>query len=165
MNEQEALICPWCHTEIVWDEDLGPEEQCPHCLNDLGDYRSVPLTGEDEEEIEAEAEEHVGPSVSDASGDELYTMSAYEAASRLLLDRQEVLADCIACGQEMIHIGQIATGTIVQQPVSLQEWNHPLLDGKLPLDAFICPTCFRVDTKLTDPARVQFVKQLTQRAE
>jgi hypothetical protein len=30
MNEKDEVICPWCHTEIVWDPEIGPEEECPH---------------------------------------------------------------------------------------------------------------------------------------
>lgn len=31
----ETTVCPWCQTEIVWDEELGPEEECPYCSNPL----------------------------------------------------------------------------------------------------------------------------------
>ncbi|MCM3783315.1 hypothetical protein M3231_10045 [Neobacillus mesonae] len=31
----ETTVCPWCQTEIVWDEELGPEEECPYCHNPL----------------------------------------------------------------------------------------------------------------------------------
>jgi predicted RNA-binding Zn-ribbon protein involved in translation (DUF1610 family) len=170
MSDQQTTICPWCQTEIAWDEDLGPEEQCPHCLNELSDYRSVSLFEDDGDQSgvaeHVQAHEHTGPSLSDASSDDdLYAMSAYEVVSRQLLDRQEVLADCVTCGQEMIHIGQLAPSDIVKQPISTAEWKRPLLGGKIHLDAFLCPTCFRVETKLTDPARVEFVKQLSQHSE
>jgi hypothetical protein len=168
MDEQQTAICPWCQTEIAWDEELGPEEQCPHCLNELSDYRSVNLTGPDDEEEYAdgaEADSKSEPSASYAAGvasEDLYTMSAYEAAARHALDRQEVFADCVVCGVEMMHMGKLQAGNIVKQPDSLSEWKRPLLDGKLEMDAFVCPTCFRVETKLTDPARMQFVQQLTE---
>lgn len=56
MSTEEKQICPWCQTEIVWDPEIGPEAECPHCLNELGDYRSISLTvSEDEEEAEAAA--------------------------------------------------------------------------------------------------------------
>jgi ribosomal protein L37AE/L43A len=59
MNENTNQVCPWCQTEIVWDPEIGPEEVCPHCLNELGDYRSVSLRidGRDEEDPEDEADE------------------------------------------------------------------------------------------------------------
>lgn len=53
---EEHLICPWCLTEIVWDEEIGPESHCPHCDNELSAYRTIEL-GYDEEEVEADEHE------------------------------------------------------------------------------------------------------------
>lgn len=59
--EHSTQICPWCDTEIVWDEELGPEEFCPHCGNELKGYRTISIGlnagdtdggGEDQEEDE-----------------------------------------------------------------------------------------------------------------
>lgn len=41
-------ICPWCNMEIIWDEELGPEEECPYCHNDLKGYSDI--TDDDEDE-------------------------------------------------------------------------------------------------------------------
>lgn len=43
-------ICPWCNMEIIWDEELGPEEECPYCHNDLKGYSDI---ADDEDESEA----------------------------------------------------------------------------------------------------------------
>lgn len=53
---EEHLICPWCLTEIVWDEEIGAESHCPHCDNELSAYRTIEL-GYDEEEVEADEHE------------------------------------------------------------------------------------------------------------
>ncbi|WP_138752565.1 hypothetical protein [Paenibacillus sinopodophylli] len=53
---EEHLICPWCLTEIVWDEEIGPETSCPHCDNELSAYRTIEL-GYDEDEVEADEHE------------------------------------------------------------------------------------------------------------
>lgn len=50
---EEHVICPWCLTEIVWDEEIGPEKHCPHCDNELSAYRTVEL-GYDEDEVESD---------------------------------------------------------------------------------------------------------------
>ncbi|CAM3998859.1 hypothetical protein L1N85_14420 [Paenibacillus alkaliterrae] len=50
---EEHVICPWCLTEIVWDEEIGPEKHCPHCDNELSAYRTIEL-GYDEDEVEAD---------------------------------------------------------------------------------------------------------------
>lgn len=56
MSMDEHLICPWCLTEIVWDEEIGPESHCPHCDNELSAYRTIEL-GYDEDEVEADEHE------------------------------------------------------------------------------------------------------------
>lgn len=54
----ETTICPWCQTEIVWDEELGPEEECPYCHNELKGYRTLSITLGGEDEFEDEYEDH-----------------------------------------------------------------------------------------------------------
>lgn len=49
-------VCPWCHSEIVWDEEIGPEEHCPHCSNELSGYRTLQV-GIEQEESEVYGEE------------------------------------------------------------------------------------------------------------
>ncbi|WP_025682949.1 hypothetical protein [Paenibacillus maysiensis] len=51
----EMTICPWCNMEIIWDEELGPEEECPYCHNDLKGYSDIT---DDEDETES-ASAHV----------------------------------------------------------------------------------------------------------
>ncbi|MET3208639.1 UNVERIFIED_CONTAM: Zn finger protein HypA/HybF involved in hydrogenase expression [Paenibacillus sp. PvR008] len=45
-------ICPWCNMEIIWDEELGPEEECPYCHNDLKGYSDIT---DDEDETESDS--------------------------------------------------------------------------------------------------------------
>ncbi len=49
----DTTVCPWCHSEIVWDPELGPEEFCPHCGNELSGYRTLSVELDEEEEQEA----------------------------------------------------------------------------------------------------------------
>ncbi|MDO7907400.1 hypothetical protein Q5741_13385 [Paenibacillus sp. JX-17] len=55
----EPTVCPWCYTEIVWDEEIGPEEHCPHCMNELGGYRTLSIQIDDEEEDNKPAADHL----------------------------------------------------------------------------------------------------------
>ncbi|WP_322923062.1 hypothetical protein [Paenibacillus campi] len=48
----DTTVCPWCHSEIVWDPELGPEEFCPHCGNELSGYRTLSIELDDEDEQE-----------------------------------------------------------------------------------------------------------------
>ncbi|MGG6312484.1 hypothetical protein [Paenibacillus macerans] len=54
----ETTICPWCQTEIVWDEELGPEEECPYCHNELKGYRTMTINLGHEEDLEEENDDH-----------------------------------------------------------------------------------------------------------
>lgn len=49
MEQEDRQICPWCQTEIVWDPEIGPEEECPHCFNELSGYRSITFKLDSEE--------------------------------------------------------------------------------------------------------------------
>lgn len=55
----DTTVCPWCHSEIVWDPEFGPEEHCPHCGNELQGYRTlnIELDEEDEQPSQYAAEE------------------------------------------------------------------------------------------------------------
>jgi len=52
----DTTVCPWCHSEIVWDPEFGPEEHCPHCGNELNGYRTLNIDLNEEEEEQYEAE-------------------------------------------------------------------------------------------------------------
>lgn len=61
-STNKSQVCPWCQTEIVWDPEIGPEDTCPHCLNELGGYRSLKLKLADDELSLEEEEESQGHS-------------------------------------------------------------------------------------------------------
>lgn len=73
----ETTVCPWCHTEIVWDEEFGPEETCPHCNNELSGYRTVTLGSDDLEEDEPETEDE--PKSEEISDEDLWDDSDKES--------------------------------------------------------------------------------------
>jgi hypothetical protein len=53
----KKTVCPWCQTEIVWDEETGPESVCPYCENELGAYRTIHIGLEPEDESAQEVVE------------------------------------------------------------------------------------------------------------
>lgn len=57
----DRQICPWCQTEIVWDEEIGPEETCPYCLNELGEYRTLQIELNREEDDSSGESGESGP--------------------------------------------------------------------------------------------------------
>ncbi|MGN8228170.1 hypothetical protein [Paenibacillus polymyxa] len=54
----EMTICPWCNMEIIWDEELGPEEECPYCHNDLKGYSDI--TDDEDESVSPPVHRHAG---------------------------------------------------------------------------------------------------------
>ncbi|WP_424767253.1 hypothetical protein [Paenibacillus sp. sgz302251] len=54
---ENHLVCPWCLTDIVWDEEIGPEKHCPHCGNELSAYRTIELGIDEEEDSESYEQE------------------------------------------------------------------------------------------------------------
>ncbi|MEK3948208.1 hypothetical protein MHB46_06925 [Paenibacillus sp. FSL H7-0703] len=54
----EMTICPWCNMEIIWDEELGPEEECPYCHNDLKGYSDI--TDDEDETVSPPVHRHAG---------------------------------------------------------------------------------------------------------
>lgn len=182
----ENTICPWCQTEIVWDEEIGPEEECPHCHNELKGYRTLNITlgdeddevveeetsaaafGRQEEEVEAddlwEQEESRRPrqgirrlgSVSGQAPD----LIAYETAVARLQEMQEQLPECPHCREYMLLAGQqmIPENSFKEHvPYGVK---HSLMNGPVELNLFVCPVCFHTSTFLSDQSRLQLVRNI-----
>ncbi|MGQ3479210.1 hypothetical protein [Paenibacillus sp. TY11] len=54
----EMTICPWCNMEIIWDEELGPEEECPYCHNDLKGYSDITDDEDESESVSSPVHRH-----------------------------------------------------------------------------------------------------------
>jgi hypothetical protein len=161
-----TTLCPWCDTEIVWDEELGPEETCPHCLNELGDYReiSVQLGGENDEDEEED-------SVSEFSeSDELFdeeledeeasaAVMAYEEAVERQLDGQDEQLDCSHCHEPMILAGRRKVGDDYES-LRIEGTDEPILPGPFQVKLFVCPACFRTEQLLSDEDRAAWMERL-----
>lgn len=164
--KDEETICPWCQTEIVWDPEIGPEEECPHCLNELGDYRSIDLkvkqTGQslafgDEEEEEEE-------DISDAWEDfeQPAELDLYGERVQQLTDAQEEAPECTSCHEFML----LAGDEIVDQPTYVPNVPPLLQEAFLPapftLQVYVCPSCFKVEKYLSESDRIAMVNRLKQ---
>jgi hypothetical protein len=157
-------LCPWCQTEIVWDPEIGPEELCPHCLNELGDYRSVPLkikqTGQqlnlDEED---DIDEIDGEDVDFDDDEDIQMLEEYEEGVQRVLDTQAEAPDCTSCQSLMLYAGNrtMALGFVPFVPPRLKQ---PLLKPSYGMKIFVCPSCFKVDHVLADEDRMDMIEQL-----
>ncbi|PZE20390.1 hypothetical protein CBW46_013195 [Paenibacillus xerothermodurans] len=155
MQQSENNVCPWCQTEIVWDPEIGPEETCPHCLNELGDYRSVSLHGLQDTEQELDFDED------ELDDEDLNTLHEYEEGAQRVLDTQEETPECGNCHSFMLFAGHrtMALGFVPVVPAQMKE---PLLDASHSTKVFVCPSCFRIDHVLADEDRTRMVELLKQ---
>lgn len=174
----ETTVCPWCHTEIVWDEEFGPEENCPHCNNELSGYRTVTvgIDGIEEEEVVEEPEQEVVNDDEDLWGDadkdsvvpiynalnqfgEDYDLKKYEESVSAILALQEEAPECTQCHELTILAGnQPITSFEPSAPATL---GRPVLTAPFSLHVYVCPSCFHVQHSLAQEDRIQLVKNLS----
>lgn len=157
--KSRSRVCPWCDTELVFDEEFGPDETCPHCGNELGDYRTVRVHLEKPDEPP------------EASGDVSGGMSAgldpragtgwagLEPVIRRMLDEQDELPECAQCGEYMLLAGT-QTVTSPFEPVTFRSVRVALLETPFRLRLYICPSCFRAEYQLSDEDRLKAAERL-----
>jgi hypothetical protein len=134
-------ICPWCDAEIVWDEEIGPEEHCPHCLNELGNYRSVSVNSSTIHVEENEDEDEAAPFAKVGSTPEL------DAYARQVLEKQADWLLCAACEEPMLHIGSQTVSAPGFRPTL--HAGHAILAMPFATEWFVCPSCDRIDQVLS----------------
>jgi hypothetical protein len=180
MQQSHDLLCPWCQTEIVWDTEIGPEEACPHCFNELGDYRSLKLAAgdqsddDDDDDDENEDDHKDGYngkekilSNDDTDNDEAQDyededsdgLDEYEEGVQLVLATQEDPPECTNCHNFMMYTGtqSMAPGFVPVLPTILDQ---PLLKVAHTTKVYVCPSCFKMDYMLADEDRVRMIDLL-----
>ena len=138
MSSQQ--LCPWCDTEIVWDDEIGPEESCPHCGNELGDYKTVTYALDRDEDLRPVTEDYA--EMADAYSDE---------ASRG--------SECSFCGEETIIVGQKKVGEDEFIPRKSKQMNVTLLEAPFTMDVAMCPSCLQISFSLSDESRKKMEKR------
>lgn len=167
----DKTVCPWCQTEIVWDEETGPEEQCPYCYNDLKDYRTITI-GEDKDEPVEENKENRASVLDDdyevlddeikawtqAFDDEAVDVYRYEQKVKALQQEQEDMETCPTCHEVMIVAGTAPIGGGNFQAIeALKE----ALQSPLQVKVLMCPSCFLLKWKLADEQRISIIDHLS----
>ena len=166
MSNEEIQICPWCQTEIVWDEEIGPEPECPHCYNELGDYRSVPLSQDandlDKEESDDAHDHGHNPEAihDDYDIDYVEEEDAYTLKAQELIDSQEEAPECSNCRSLMLQGGTVRLSGDNFSSVKPPSLHQQLLPENVELNLYVCPNCFKTETYLSDPGRHRLVQTL-----
>ncbi|MFF2483743.1 hypothetical protein [Paenibacillus sp. NPDC058071] len=175
MKEQEQTICPWCMTEIVWDEEIGPEEYCPHCENELSGYRTMQIGMEDEEgdaneederewDAQDEDESYGGGYKEGEEGFRRTTRSRLAAEETLqsIIDHQEEAPECPSCREYMIEAGKQTVDDSFTPTIHASA-GQALLETPFELTLYVCPSCFHTSTLLGYKDREKLLNALNPR--
>lgn len=180
-QERTVDLCPWCDSEIVWDEEIGPEEHCPHCSNELGGYRTLSLgdqdsdTGQEEEaigirdkqpashhEADADWEEEAGDDTGWAGAGRSQSWLRADEKVQRILDDQEEMPECPSCREFMLHGGTSLLGAGAFEPAVPPSLKKALLPAAVKLQLYVCPSCHEVSTKLDFASRSHMAEVLDQ---
>jgi len=174
MHEHD--ICPWCLTEIVWDEEIGPEEHCPHCENELSGYRTVQIGGSNEEHNhikDQQEEEWLENDGSEEHEDALWMEQgegyrhadkAWLAAQSTLqgiINEQDEAPECPSCREFMLETGSQHIDKEQFKPAIIASTGQPVLEAPFNVIWYVCPACFHTSSKLSAESREAMLKRLT----
>ncbi|WP_166242134.1 hypothetical protein [Paenibacillus turpanensis] len=168
----ESTICQWCDTEIVWDEEIGPEETCPHCFNEVGNYRTLKVNVDNDRDVEREEEPedsswNFGPVTWNEDEDEELAAKRAEderyrklrSAAREYTESQEEAPECAECREFMVQAGVRTVegnGFTATVPPGVSK---PFLETPFELAVFVCPSCFHVSEKLSPKDREKLLNR------
>ncbi|MDP4095497.1 hypothetical protein OIN60_01650 [Paenibacillus sp. P96] len=180
----EKTICPWCQTEIVWDEELGPEEECPYCHNELKGYRTLTVDiGEDEDGTsrDRQLDDQDDTEVQDEEifpwqGEDLHKLPvlhtlqkyeeggedllAYEEGVEKVLDSQEEVPECPHCREYMLLTGTRTVTVDTFIPSVPAVLGKPVLEAPFTLNLYVCTGCFQVQQSLAEDDRLRLMHTL-----
>lgn len=160
MDDQQQTVCPWCHTEIVWDPELGPEKECPHCYNELNDYRSVSFSytvDEDEDGIEEEPRYASDPGEDDS---EEPVRDEYDENVELTLQQQDEAPACPHCRELMLFAGIRTVSEAAFASEAPAALKRPFLTAPFRERLFLCPACFLLSAFLADEDRNAVIRAM-----
>jgi len=171
---EEQVICPWCASEIIWDAEIGPETHCPHCENELGNYRSVNVSGDQDsaeaddqnwqdEEEESYSEDEVDQ---DSSSDEGLRRTSHlhiaaESAISQLIEEQDEVPECPACRSYMLETGTQTIGGVDFESKIVRMTGQSVLPEPFAIKWYVCPSCFQTSSVLSDEARIAMLKRFS----
>lgn len=192
MSEIETTtVCPWCHTEIIWDSEIGPEKHCPYCGNELSGYRTVQIGIDQAEEDEDDVDDEDAPAQGQAeeSYDDLWDDEdaaagrsrtaqsrggspgvggghlAAQATVQQLLDQQLDMPECPVCREFLLEAGSQTVDGASFTPVFSKLLKGPLLAVPFQVVTYVCPACFHVENKLSQADQARMIETLAEAAD
>lgn len=157
-NPSQETICPWCQTEIVWDPEIGPEQVCPHCFNELGEYRSVTFTPEMLEDDEDFDDDPDGQD--DLDWEEQEVRDVYQQRVNDCIDFQEEAPECSTCREFMLLAGDQVMEEGGFSPKVHKPIGRSVLAAPFKMNVYVCPSCFKVETVLSESDRQSMIEAI-----
>jgi hypothetical protein len=162
MTDELKTVCSWCDTEIIWDPEIGPEEECPHCYNDLGDYRSVNFGLETDGDRDAAESADIGldRKVDTEDWPDEEVRDSYSVKVEQCIDLQEEAPECSGCRELMLFAGSRSLEKFV--PAVPETLGRPFLNPSASLQVYVCPSCFKTETFLSAQDRLDMVRMFNE---
>lgn len=160
--------CPWCQTDIIWDEEIGREETCPHCYNDLNKYRSIEINVKEEPEESEELilnksdinEDDIPQEIEELIEDiveEPEELLQYETKVEEFLNLQEDSLVCTQCNEPMVFAGEQKMNETQYSPGLPLGISKPFLAVPFTVDVHLCPSCFEFRYILSEGDRIKLL--------
>jgi hypothetical protein len=170
---EHKTVCPWCQTEIARDDEVGPENVCPYCENELGDYRTLSVELErDDDEDDGGDEKHAG---TDGAGirsrfsDDMdmdsfrpvnLRLIALEGKLEAILNEQLEVPECPSCREYMIEAGTQTVGAEGWEPAAPPAVKRAILPAPFRLVWYVCPNCHHAHSRLAPEDRERLLGNL-----
>lgn len=178
-EDQNSQVCQWCLTEIIWDEELGPETHCPHCDNELSAYRSVKIGIDSDDEGTAqqgndEIDEDDWMDEEDDNSDKYQEEDGFRGGSRSMLaaesviqrivDEQLEVPECPACREYMMEAGVQTVGGAEFKATESPAIGIAVVPNPFQMVWYVCPACFHTASFLSPSDREEMMNRLAERS-
>lgn len=168
---EQSQVCQWCLSEIIWDEETGPESHCPHCDNELNGYRTMKVGldqsghSAEEEELQEELEETEEMETDWLNEEDGYRggsrgMLAAEGVIQRIIDEQLEVPECPACREYMLEAGVQSVGGEGFQPSLSPAVGISLVPTPFHIIWYVCPSCYHTASFLSPSDREEMLGRL-----
>jgi hypothetical protein len=170
-----VTVCPWCQSEVPHEEGQEPEKFCPVCDNEMDGYRTLKVNiGDDEDEEEEEevgihrphlsGEDSISWNTDDSLQEKDEALLQFEEKVEQILDEQDFAPECPQCREYMVETGEQIISADQFHPRIPEVLGNAVLQAPFALIVYLCPSCFTVQTTLSESDRHNVARRLSESA-